>query len=66
MITKTGDKRWFSLLLMRLLEVGCNVVLELGQKQRSSFSTVALMSARVFNLNFVEDRSVVQLDKKGI
>lgn len=54
------------LLLVRGIEVGCDVVLELGHEERSALRAAALVADGVLDLNLVEDGAVVEFNEKGI
>jgi hypothetical protein len=52
-----------SLLLMRLVEVMSDVPAELGEQERSTFLTTALVPDWVFDLDLVKYCAIVQLDE---
>ena len=48
---------------MRLVKVMSNVPAELGEQERSTFLTTALVSDWVFDLDLVKYCAIVQFDK---
>lgn len=51
---------------MGSIEVGCDMVLELGHEQGSALSAAALVANGVLDLDLVKDGAVVELDKEGV
>ena len=54
------------LLLVSSIEVGSNVVLELGHEERLALFTAALVTHRVLDLDLVKDGAVVELNQESI
>lgn len=51
---------------MSLVKVVSNMTLELREQERRALLTATLVANRVFDLNLVEDGTVVQLDEKSV
>ena len=56
----------YALLLVGSIEVGSDVVLELGHKERLALFAAALVSDGVLDLDFVKDCAVVELDQECV
>ena len=56
----------YSPLHLRLGEMVSNVTLELLHEERGAFATTAFMANGVFNLNFVEDGTILQGDGDSV
>ena len=55
-----------NLFLVGGVEVGRNVVLELGHEERGALGTAALVADGVLNRNLIKDGAVVELDEEGV
>ena len=56
----------YSPLHLRFGEMVSNVTLELLHEERGAFATTAFMANGVFNLNFVEDGTILQSDGDSV